>query len=468
MKFSSLLLCLLCIQLGFSQDVEIELFATGLQRPVNIKHAGDDRLFVIEQQGFISIVNADGSVNSTPFIDINSKVIDIGGIGDERGLLGLAFHPQYSVNGFFYVNYINNSGDTVISRFSRINDTSADPNSEVILLTITQLFSNHNGGDMAFGPDGYLYIATGDGGSSGDPQNQSQQLNTLLGKILRIDVDNTDPGLNYAIPSDNPFVSNGAALNEIWAYGLRNPWKFSFDRNNDDLWIADVGQFDIEEINRVTPTQSDDGLNYGWRCYEGNAAFNLSGCPSAGTLTFPVAQYSHTGDGAFKCSITGGYRYRGTTYPNMQGLYFFADYCSDEIGYLEENGGSWDRTFLSQSGVNGWTCFGEDLDGEIYVAGIVSGNIYRVIDTALSIDEENLSSLKMYPNPATSILNFELNSAQGEILQIHDILGKLVLSKKINGAQAFSIDTSALKSGVFVVEIIGINDQKITKKLVIE
>ena len=168
MKFSSLLLCLLCIQLGFSQDVEIELFATGLQRPVNIKHAGDDRLFVIEQQGFISIVNADGSVNSTPFIDINSKVIDIGGIGDERGLLGLAFHPQYSVNGFFYVNYINNSGDTVISRFSRINDTSADPNSEVILLTITQLFSNHNGGDMAFGPDGYLYIATGDGGSSGD------------------------------------------------------------------------------------------------------------------------------------------------------------------------------------------------------------------------------------------------------------------------------------------------------------
>ena len=466
MKTFLLLLCSFLFTFSYSQDIELELFASGLNRPVNIKHAGDDRLFVIEQNGTISIVNADGSVNSTPFLDINSKVINIGGIGDERGLLGLAFHPQYDTNGFFYVNYINNSGNTVISRYTRQTTDSADPDSELILMTITQLFSNHNGGDMAFGPDGFLYIATGDGGSSGDPQNQSQQLNTLLGKLLRIDVDNTANGNNYAIPTDNPFTSDSAALDEIWAYGLRNPWKFSFDRTNGDLWIADVGQFDIEEINMVLPTEA--GLNYGWRCYEGNDPFNTAGCPAMGTLTFPIAQYSHFDDGAFKCSITGGYRYRGTTYPDLVGLYFFADYCSDELGVLENNAGSWDMTLLTQSGSNGWTCFGEDVNGELYIAGIQSGQIHRIIDSSLSIDEKDLSSVNMYPNPAKDILNFNFNGTTVKSIAIFDFLGKEILRKDTNNLQEFQLFTNEIQSGVYLVEFIGNNDTKATKKLIIE
>ncbi|WP_353778526.1 PQQ-dependent sugar dehydrogenase [Winogradskyella sp. 3972H.M.0a.05] len=466
MKFPRLLLCCLLLQFTYAQDIELELFATGLDRPVNIKHAGDDRLFVVEQEGFISIVEADGTVNTTPFLDIDSKVYNIGGIGDERGLLGLAFHPQYATNGYFYVYYINNSGNTVVSRFTRTTDDSADPDSELIILAFNQLFSNHNGGDLAFGPDGYLYIASGDGGSSGDPQNQGQQLNTLLGKLLRIDVDNTAGGNNYAIPADNPFVSNSAALDEIWAYGLRNPWKFSFDRLNNDLWIADVGQFDIEEINRVLPTEA--GLNYGWRCYEGNDTFNTAGCPDPSTLTFPVAQYSHFADGAFKCSVTGGYRYRGSLYPTLNGLYFFADYCSDEIGVLEENGATWDRTFLSQSGSNGWTCFGEDVGGEVFVAGIDSGSIYRIIDSSLSVDDKNLSDIEMYPNPVKGILNFNFNGVSLSNVSIYDILGKEILTLDTNGTQELKIDTSNILSGVYIVELFGPNGEKSTKKLIID
>ena len=243
--------------IGFAQDIELEVFATGFSSPVNVKHAGDDRLFVVERAGVIKILNADGTVNSAPFLDINSRVINSGG---EQGLLALAFHPNYTANGFFYVNYINNSGDTVISRFTRSSENAADPNSEVLLLTISQPFSNHNGGDMHFGPnDGYLYISTGDGGSAGDPVNYGQNTSSLLGKMLRIDVDGTSEG-NYGIPNDNPFVGNGAVLDEIWAIGLRNPWKWSFDRSNGDMWIADVGQSNKEEINRV-PASSTGGEN---------------------------------------------------------------------------------------------------------------------------------------------------------------------------------------------------------------
>lgn len=466
MKTNLLLLCALLFTFGHSQDIELELFTNGLDRPVNIKHAGDDRLFVVEQEGTISIVNADGTINSTPFLDITSDVINIGGIGDERGLLGLAFHPQYDINGYFYVNYINTAGDTVIARYTRQTLNTADPNSELIILTYDQLFSNHNGGDLAFGPDGYLYIASGDGGSSGDPQNQGQQLNTLLGKLLRIDVDNTAGGNNYAIPADNPFVSNGAALDEIWAYGLRNPWKFSFDRQNGDLWIADVGQFDIEEINRVLPTEA--GLNYGWRCYEGNDAFNTVGCPAISTLTFPVAQYSHFNDGAFKCSITGGYRYRGSTYPTLTGIYFFADYCSDELGVLENNGGTWDMTLLPQAGNDGWTCFGESFEGELYIAGINTGNIYRIIDSALSIDEKDLSAVEMYPNPANDILNFNFNGASIQSITLYDLLGKVILTKTTESLQELQINTNQIEAGVYLVEFTGDNNTKATKKLIID
>ncbi|MDT0557517.1 PQQ-dependent sugar dehydrogenase [Ichthyenterobacterium sp. W332] len=465
-KLLILLLGLFC-SYNFAQTVELEAFANGLVRPVNIKNAGDDRLFVVEQQGSISIVNSDGTVNSAPFLTITDRVGAIGGIGDERGFLGLAFHPNYATNGFFYVNYINSSGDTVVSRFSRLSPTSADPNSEVNLLTINQPFANHNGGDMAFGPDGYLYISVGDGGSAEDPQNNGQRLNTLLGKILRIDVDTAENGNNYGIPNDNPFVSDPNALDEIWAYGIRNAWKFSFDRANDDVWIADVGQYDIEEMNRVPFSETSVGLNYGWRCYEGNDPFNTSGCPSAGTLTFPVAQYSHFGDGDFKCSITGGYRYRGTEFTNMQGLYFFADYCSDEIGYLTENGGNWNRTFLSQAGTNRWTAFGEDSNGEIYVAGIVSGSIFKIIDTALSIDENDLNSISIHPNPSNAFVNFEFQNTQLTIIRIIDLQGKFVKEINVSGLQNYTLDVQSIAKGVYFAEIEASNGNSVSKKLII-
>lgn len=272
MKKLTTILCTMCVILSFAQDLELDLFASGFNRPVNIKHAGDDRLFVVEQDGFIKIVNSDGSVEPTNFLDIDDRVRSI---GNEQGLLGLAFHPDFASNGYFFVNYTDNSGDTVISRFSRIgvNPTIADPNSELIILTYTQPYSNHNGGELQFGPDGYLYISSGDGGSGGDPQNNAQNLNSLLGKLLRIDVNNSTASNPYEIPADNPFIGDAAARDEIWAYGLRNPWKFSFDALTDDLWIADVGQNAREEINLVPST--DAGLNYGWRCYEGLSLIHI-------------------------------------------------------------------------------------------------------------------------------------------------------------------------------------------------
>ena len=464
MKFYPFILCYLFFTSINSQNIELELFTSGLDKPVNMKNAGDGRLFVVEQDGTIRIVNSDGSLIPAPFLNINDRVINIGGIGDERGLLGLAFHPQYNTNGYFFVNYINNSGDTVISRFTRSNTNSANSNSELILLTINQLFSNHNGGDLAFGPDGYLYIATGDGGSGEDPQNQGQQLNTLLGKLLRIDVDNTENGNNYAIPSNNPFISNTAALNEIWAYGLRNPWKFSFDKETNDLWIADVGQYEYEEINMVPSDAA--GLNYGWRCYEGNNVFNTSNCPDTNTLTFPIDEYSHFNDGMFKCSITGGYRYRGTTFTSMTGLYFFGDYCSDEIGYLQQNGNNWNMTLLPQNGTNGWTTFGEDINGELYVGGIVSGNIYKIIDSSLGLEENQLTNVKMYPNPTHSILNFDLGNTIMSSISILDIQGKLIKQFKPK-TNKIKISVSDLNNGMYIVEIESVSGAKTNKKLII-
>ncbi len=462
------ILCCFCILQSGAQDLDIELYTSGLDRPVNIKHAGDDRLFVVEQDGLIRIIDSDGSLITQPFLNINSRVVDIGGIGDERGLLGLAFHPDYATNGFFYVNYINNSGNTVVSRYTRstTNPSLADPSSELILLTITQPAGNHNGGDMAFGPDGYLYIATGDGGFGGDPDDRAQDLGDLLGKMLRIDVDNTSNGNNYAIPAGNPYIGNAAALDEIWAYGLRNPWKFSFDRDNNDLWIGDVGQGQIEEINRVPSTES--GQNYGWRCYEGNATFNTTGCPGAATMTFPVAEYDHFNDGLFKCSITGGYRYRGTGYPNFQGLYFFADYCSNEIGYLTPNGTDWDITFEQFSG-NGWTAFGEDNSGELYIAGINSGNIYRIIDASLSVDESAFSNVSIYPNPATSELNISTSGSliPLDAIKIYNTLGELLKATPLNTTQTNTVKVNDLSSGLYIIQITATNGEKLTQKLVI-
>lgn len=461
MKLLTTVLCILCFTLSFSQDLELDLFASGFDRPVNLKHAGDDRLFVMEQDGIIKILNANGTTESTNFLDIESRV---GSIGNEQGLLGLAFHPNYVTNGYFFVYYTNNSGNTVVSRFSRIgiNPEIADPNSELVILTFSQPFSNHNGGELQFGPDEYLYISSGDGGSGGDPQNNSQNLTNLLGKLLRIDVNNSTVSNPYAIPADNPFISNASARDEIWAYGLRNAWKFSFDSGNNDLWIADVGQNAIEEINQVSHTLA--GLNYGWRCYEGNNAFNLSGCPNSNTLTFPVSEYAHTGG---RCSITGGYVYRGSVYPNLVGKYFFADVCTQEVGYLAFDNGVWNSTFETFSG--GFVAFGEANNGELFVSTL-GGNIFRLTDALLSVEDNSLNSVSIFPNPTKNILSLDCSNLAYDSsteINIYDLQGKMVMSKFRTENPINTIDISALQNGFYILKIQTKNTTQLTKKFVI-
>ncbi len=352
-------------------SLSLELVATGLNRPVAITHAGDGsgRLFLTLQAGQILIY--DGTqVLSTPFLDISALVSCCG----ERGLLSVAFHPDYEHNGFFYVNYTNTLGDTVIARYTVSADPNvADPNSALILLTIAQPFANHNGGQLQFGPDGYLYIGMGDGGSGGDPQNNAQNPGVLLGKLLRIDVDHGTP---YSIPPDNPFVDNPEVRDEIWALGLRNPWRFSFDRLTGDLFIGDVGQNDWEEVD-FQPANSAGGENYGWRLMEGNHCFNPPVNCNNGSLILPILEYSHS----LGCSITGGYRYRGTRNPQFYGTYFYGDYCAGRIwGATGDENGQWTTTELLDTDFSIST-FGEDEAGEIYLAHLATNNgaIYRLV-----------------------------------------------------------------------------------------
>jgi glucose/arabinose dehydrogenase len=332
--------------------------ASGLDLPVGLAHAGDgsSRLFVLLQRGRIVILQGT-SILPEPFLDIRPLVSCCG----ERGLLGLAFHPQYATNGFFFINYTDVNGDTVVARYSRsaADPARAESGSAQVVLRIPQPFSNHNGGQLAFGPDGYLHIGTGDGGSGGDPGNRAQDLSTLLGKILRIDVDRGEP---YTLPQDNPFRAAVGARGEIWSYGLRNPWRFSFDRQTGDLFIADVGQNRLEEVN-FTPASSGGGENYGWRIMEGSQCFNpATGCSMQG-LVLPVLEYGRSQG----CSVTGGYRYRGARFPSLRGLYFYGDYCSGRIWGASQNaGGQWNSTELLDTTYS-ITSFGEDQAGEIYV-----------------------------------------------------------------------------------------------------
>ncbi|CAH8294940.1 putative secreted protein (Por secretion system target) [Mariniflexile fucanivorans] len=466
MKKSTLFLLFFITSFLYAQNIDIELIANGFNSPVSIKATTDSKLFIVERNGVIKILNGNGTVNGTPFLDITEKVSDSGG---ERGLLGLAFHPNYVTNGYFYVNYINDSGNTVIARYTRTNETTANVDSELILLRINQPDTNHNGGDMNFGPDGYLYIASGDGGGSGDPSNYAQSLNTLLGKLLRIDVDNTSNGNNYAIPSNNPYLNDGDSntLPEIWAYGLRNPWKFSFDKTTGDLWIADVGQGVYEEINMVLSATS--ALNYGWRCYEGaNHPYNTDNCPSESATTRPIAEYSHNGNGVFKCSITGGFRYRGTLYPNFTGLYFFADFCSDEIGVLTPNGSNWTMTFPKQYSNKGWTTFGEGNDGELYIAGIESGEVFKIVDTSLSIENVNQLNISIYPNPTDNLINFNVSLLKNPLkfIKISDIHGKLIKQTTSINSPLTTLSVNNLANGIYFIEFLDISGVKEIKKLI--
>ena len=348
----------------------VPVVTSGLSSPLYLTAPdGDPRLFIVEQAGRIRIVRG-GQLLTQPFLDITDRVAS----GGEEGLLGLAFHPNYAANGYFYVDYthLNSAGDTLYTVVERYTVSaapdSADSASHKLILRIVQPYSNHNGGLVMFGPDGMLYIGMGDGGSGGDPENRAQDPDSLLGKLLRIDVDHGDP---YAIPPDNPFATSGGAP-EIWALGLRNPWRFAFDRGAGLLYIADVGQNLWEEVN-VTPA-GQAGLNYGWRITEGAHCFNPNPCSTTG-LVQPAVEYSHA-DG---CSVTGGFVYRGSLAPPLVGQYFYSDYC-----------GGWLRSFSYASGaVTGQTSWslnvslglvlslGEDAAGELYVLA-ANGRVYRI------------------------------------------------------------------------------------------
>ncbi|HLE43849.1 MAG TPA: PQQ-dependent sugar dehydrogenase, partial [Methylomirabilota bacterium] len=348
-----------------SAAITLQQVATGLDRPTAIAHAGNGsgRLFVALQAG--RIVVFDGTrVLPTPFLDITPRV----GSGGERGLLGLAFHPNYIVNGFFYIHYTNLAGHIVIARYRvSSNPNLANPGSALVLLTIPHPgFSNHNGGQLQFGPDGYLYVGVGDGGGGGDPGNNAQNLGTLLGKLLRLDVNGPAP---YVAPG-NPFG------NQIWAFGLRNPWRFSFDRLTGDLFIADVGQGSREEVN-FQPARSPGGVNYGWRRMEGSQCFNPASNCNDGTLTLPILEYDHSGG---NCSITGGYRYRGARVPELSGAYVFGDFCSGRVWRATPNGdGSWTTTQLLDT-PHLISTFGEDQAGELYLAHYAAaGVLYRIV-----------------------------------------------------------------------------------------
>lgn len=443
-----------------AQVVDIELFSNGFSSPVDLQNAGDDRLFVVEQGGRIKILQPDGTVNPDLFLNISSEVSN----GNEQGLLGLAFHPDYSNNGYFYINYTKTNGDTRISRFS-VDPTNPDmalPGSELTIIEYNQPFSNHNGGGIAFGADGYLYIASGDGGSGGDPGNRSQNTTLLLGKLLRIDIDNTSAGRNYSIPADNPFSGSTIDAEEIWAYGLRNPWRFSFDSLNQDIWIADVGQQNVEEIDRAGSTEA--GLNYGWRCYEGSDPFNTSGCPPIQDLTFPFAEYSSSSNTS-NCSITGGYVYRGSNYPLMDGLYFFADVCSGLIGTVDSLGNLTEHGNFSGS----WVSFGVDSNEELFIVAI-EGSIYRVIDITIAgtSEFEDQLSIKMTPNPATDILNIAVENDQIRSIEIVDIKGSLLLKEDNFLSASINFDVSSINQGFYLVKIVADNGKSAVKKLIIK
>jgi glucose/arabinose dehydrogenase len=353
---------------GSAGAAALELVAVARELPqiTSITHAGDgsDRLFVTLQGGVIAEVGAEPFF-AEPFLDVAPLVSCCG----ERGLLGLAFHPDYAENGLFFINYTNTEGHTVIARYRVSADPErADPDSGEIIMTVEQPFANHNGGQIKFGPDGYLYIGMGDGGAAGDPLDHGQNMQTLLGALLRIDVDGGSP---YAVPADNPFVGGGAR-EEIWAYGLRNPWRFSFDRDTGDLFIADVGQSAREEVN-VQRADSPGGENYGWRLMEGSLCYNPGEGCNDGTLVLPALEYDHS-EG---CSVTGGYRYRGAEITELQGLYLYSDFCSGRLWGAQDDAGEWRSSELLATGL-GVSAFGEDEAGEIYLADYGGGVLYRL------------------------------------------------------------------------------------------
>jgi glucose/arabinose dehydrogenase len=431
-------------------------------KPIFLTHPGDgtNRLFVVQQNGIVLVFDNDPATTSTSvFLDVSAKLSARGG---EEGLLGFAVHPQFVSNGIFFINYTTlNPLRSVIARYhvSASNPLLADT-SEEVLLEVNQPYINHNGGMLAFGPDGCLYISLGDGGSGGDPLNNAQSLTTLLGKILRIDVNSQSQGKSYAIPADNPFKGNLSGYREeIWAYGLRNPWRFSFDRVTGQLWAGDVGQGEREEVDVI-----EKGKNYGWHIMEGFACYApATGCDKTG-LTLPIVDYSHT-EGV---AITGGYVYRGSRCPDLSGAYIFGDYGTRKIWRLQTEAGQVKSDSLLLVAPGLVSSFGEDKSGELYVTTYSSSTttkIYRFDQsTATSVQGAGMHPdgfylAQNYPNPFNpkTVISCQLPAASTVRLVAYDVLGReaaILLDEQMEaGTHEISFDGSGLSSGVYVYRL---------------
>jgi glucose/arabinose dehydrogenase len=352
-----------------SFSVGLNLIADGFDRPLQLVDPddGSGRLFVVEQGGTIRILE-DGNVAEEPFLDISDQVSS----GSEQGLLSMALHPSFKENGTFFIDYTDIDGNTQVERWkvSADNDNVADPGSMETILEVDQPFPNHNGGLLLFGPDGYMYVGLGDGGSQGDPNGNGQKTEELLGSILRIDVDSTSGDLNYGIPKDNPFADGDGGRPEVWLYGFRNPWRFSFDRSTDDLYIGDVGQGTYEEIDLFP--KNGEGRNFGWNIMEASSCYLTDDCDQSG-LELPIFSYSHD----FGCSVTGGYIYRGKKVPELSGVYLLADYCSGLLwGLGKDDSGNWVASDPQETGLN-ISSFAEDAQGELYAIDL-NGGVYSV------------------------------------------------------------------------------------------
>ncbi len=473
MKKHLYLVCTLlvyCSYLIAQNGIHLVPFSSGYTSPLGVENCGDSRLFVVQKTGQLMICDAAGNKLATPFLDISDRITTQ---GNEQGLLGLAFHPNFSSNGYFYVNYINKNGNTQISRFreSATNHNVADPSSEKKILEIHQPYANHNGGCIRFGPDGYLYIGMGDGGSGGDPQNNAQNPSSLLGKMLRIDINSGSAP--YKIPSTNPFVNTAGYKPEIWALGLRNPWRWSFDDVTGKLFIADVGQDHWEEVD-FKYGSSNGGENYGWRCYEGNHAYNLNSCQAGSQYTFPKYEYAHsstTGD----CSITGGFVYRGKKYPSIYGKYFFTDYCSGIIRSLTINNNSVSEKDEYKGDKGAYTSFGEDSKKELYLVNMANRSIYRIAATTAVNSAAPLAtvSLSVYPNPTKTYctVSYTTTKAEGCIVSLYNALGVQLSTEKhtsIAGKNNWQISISANVKGECYVIVTSASGTRIRQSIAIQ